>query len=102
MKFIHKALNHKSPLINSVAKLSIQNEWSNCGGNYCHTRYEYNMHENVSASAIGRVWQAGMSDERISNVSVLSDMIEIRNVLKTCNIFSYDVVNNVITEITVF
>ena len=49
MKFIHKALNHMSPVISSVAKLSIQNPWSNCGGNYCHKRYEYNMHEDVSA-----------------------------------------------------
>ena len=43
-----------------------------------------------------------MFDERISDVSVLSDMIEIRNGLKTCNIFSYDDVNDVITEITIF
>ena len=35
-------------MISSVAKLSIQNPWSHCGGNYCHIRYEYNMHENVS------------------------------------------------------
>ena len=49
MKCIHKALNHKSPVINSVAKLSIKNPWSMCGGNYCHVRYEYNIHENVSA-----------------------------------------------------
>ena len=44
----------------------------------------------------------GMSDKRTPNVSVLSDMIEIRNGLKTRNIFSYDDVNDVITEITVF
>ena len=48
------------------------------------------MHKDVSASAIGRVWQAGVSDERISDVSVLSDMIEIRNGLKTCDIFNFD------------
>ena len=86
MKFIHKALNHKSPVISCFTKLSIKNPWSNCGGNYCHIRYEYSMHDDVSASAIGRVWQAGVSDERISDVSVLSDMIEIRNGLKTCDI----------------
>ena len=88
MKFIHKALNHKSPVISSVAKLSIQNPRSNRGGNYCHIHYEYNMHKDVSASDIGRMWQAGMSDERISDVSVLSDMIEIRNGLKTCDILA--------------
>ena len=50
----------------------------------------------MSASAIGRVWQAGVSDERLSDVSVLSDMIEIRNGLKTCDIFSYDDVDDFI------
>ena len=40
MKFIHKALNHKSQVISSVAKLSIQNPRSNCVGNYCHVRYD--------------------------------------------------------------
>ena len=55
IKFIHKALNHKSPVISSVAKLSIQNPSSNCGGNYCHMRYEYRMHDDVSASVTGRV-----------------------------------------------
>ena len=85
MKFLHKVLNHKSPVISSVAKLSIQNPWSNCGGNYCDIRYEYNMHEDVSAGAIGRVWLVDLSDELISYVSFISDMIE--NGLKTCDIF---------------
>ena len=64
MKFIHKALNHKSSMISSVAKLSIQNPWLNCGGYYCHIRYEYNMHEDMFASDIGRVWQAGGPDRQ--------------------------------------
>ena len=49
MKFIHKSLNHMSPVISSFTKLSIKNPWSHCGGNYCHIRHEYNMHEDVSA-----------------------------------------------------
>ena len=89
-------------MISSVAKLSIQNPWSNCGGNYCHIRYKCNMHEDVSASIIGRVWLIDLSDEMLSDVSVLSDMIEIRNGLKTCDICSYDVGNDVTTEKTVF
>ena len=47
MKFIHKALNHKSPVISIVVKLSIQSPWSNRGGNYCHIIYEY-MCDDVS------------------------------------------------------
>ena len=73
-------------MINSGAKLSIQNERSNCCGNYCHIHYKYNMHEDVSASAIGRVWHVGVTNKSISDMSVLSDMREIRNGLKTCNI----------------
>ena len=38
---------------------------------------------------------------QLSDVSVLSDMIEIGNGLKTCDIFSCDDVNDVITKITV-
>ena len=59
------------------------------------------MYENVSASGIGPVWQAGVTDKRISDVSVLSDMTKIRNGLKTCDCFSHDDVNEVITEIIV-
>ena len=55
--------------------------------------------EDMSASDM---WQAGVTDERITDVSVLSDMIEIRSGLKTCNIFSYDDVNDVFTKVTVF
>ena len=60
------------------------------------------MYEEVSASDIGRVWLAGVTDERKSDVSVLFDMIEIRNGLKTCDIFNHNNFNEVTTEITVF
>ena len=43
----------------------------------------------------------GGSDERIFDVSVLSDMIQIKNGIKTCDIFNYNDVSDVITEITV-
>ena len=36
------------------------------------------------------------------NGSVLSDMIEIRHGFKTCDMFSYDYVNDGITETIVF
>ena len=54
----------------------------------CHMLYEYNMYEDVSASVIGHVWQAGMTNKRISDVSVLYYMIETRNGLKTFDILA--------------
>ncbi len=43
MKFIMKAIDHKSPVISNVAKISLQNPWSNCGINYCNIMYEYHV-----------------------------------------------------------
>ena len=37
------------------------------------------MYDNVYAGDIGRMWQAGGTDERIYDVSVPSDVIDIRN-----------------------
>ena len=56
----------------------------------------------VSVYDVGRVWQAGLSNVTISHVNVLSEMLNIRNVFKTCNIVDYDDVNCIITDITVF
>ena len=93
-------MNHNSPIINSVAKLSIANPWSNCGAshilNECDTMYD------VSVYDIGRVWQAGLSNVTISNVNVLSEMLDIRNGFKTGNILDDDDINCIITDITVF
>ena len=71
-KFIHKAMNHISPIINSVAQLSIANPWSNCSANYRHILNECDTMYDVSVYDIGRVWQAGLSNVTISNVNVLS------------------------------
>ena len=46
------------------------------------------MHDDVFASSIDRVWQAGVSDEKISDVSVLLEMV-----LKHAIFFSCDDVN---------
>ena len=67
-------MNHNSPIINSVAKLSIANPWSNCSANYRHVLNEWDTMYDVSVHDIGRVWQAGLSNVTISNVNVLSEM----------------------------
>ena len=56
----------------------------------------------VAQITVGRVWQAGLSNVTISNVNVLSEMLDIRNGFKTCNILDDDDVNCIITDITVF
>ena len=55
-------MNHNSPIVNSVAKLSIANSWSNCSANYHHILNECDTMYDVSVYDIGRVWQAGLSN----------------------------------------
>ena len=54
-KFIHKAMNHNSPIINRVAKLSIANPLSNCSANYRHILNECDTMYDVFVHDIGRV-----------------------------------------------
>ena len=79
-----------------LIKLSIANPWSNYSYilNECDTMYD------VSVYDIGRVWQAGLSNVTISNVHVLSEILDIRNGFKTC--LDDDDVNCIIMDITVF
>ena len=64
--------------------------------NECDTMCDVSVHD------ICRVWQAGLSNVTISNVNILSEMLDIRNGFKTCNILDDDGVNCIITDITVF
>ena len=73
-----------------------------CSANYHHILNECDTMYDVSVHDIGRVWQAGLSNVTISNVNVLSEMLDIRNGFKTGNILDDDDVNCIITDITVF
>ena len=64
--------------------------------NECDTMYDVSVHD------ISHVWQAGLSNVTISNVNVLSEMLDIRNAFKTCNILDDHDVKCIITDITVF
>ena len=55
-KCIHKTMNHNSPILNSVAKLSIANPWSNCSANYRRILNECDTMSDVSVYDIGHVW----------------------------------------------
>ena len=53
----------------------------------------------VSVCDMGRVWQSGLSNVTISNVNVLSEMLDIINSFKTCNSLDDADVNCIITDI---
>lgn len=76
MTFIHKAIDYKSPVISSVANLSMQNPWYSCGVPLLQ-HYEYSMYGSDSASDIGCLWQEKVINKWISEVNVLVEIVEI-------------------------
>ena len=72
-------MNHNSPIINSVAKLSIANPSSNCSASYRHILNECDTMYQMSVYDIVHVWQAGLTNVTIPIVNVLSIMLDIRN-----------------------
>lgn len=45
---------------------------------------------------------AEVTDERISEVNVLTEIIDIRHGFKTCDVLSYYAVNYIANQITIF
>ena len=64
--------------------------------NECDSKYD------MSVNDTGRVWQSNLSNTITTNVSVLSEMIDIRNGFKRCQILYDKDVNSIITDISVF
>ena len=105
LKFIYKAFEHSSPLICSVAKLAMNNPWSSSGQNYCEIIYEYTVDllctdSHIAVNYMCNRWWDNVSVEMMSDVSVLLEMIMVRNRMMTCDL-NYAEVADIIERITV-
>ena len=82
MKFIQKAFNHTSPLINSIAELAMCNSWSRSASNYSEIFSDNNGRGTLCPSDIGNTWKANVSVARMNDVHILREIIEIRDGFK--------------------
>ena len=95
-------MDHSSPIISCVANISIINPLPMCNANYCQMFNECNKKYDMSASDIDHALQSKLLNTTMDNVNVLSEMIDIRNGFKGCQILNNDDVNSIFTDITVF
>ena len=75
MKFIQKAFNHTSSLINSIAKLAMYNPWSRRASNYSEICIDNNGRGTLCPSDIGNKWKANVSVARMNDVHILREII---------------------------
>ncbi len=84
IKFSSNVLNHSTGTIKSVASLSLYNSWTtfNRNNNYVCQMYCSSINE----SSVFKVWYDSISDVERADVSVLDDVISIRDGYKQCDL----------------
>ncbi len=97
-KFSNNVFNHSTGIIKSVASLSLYNHWStfNKNNNYVCQMFGSSINE----SSIFKVWYDSISDVERANLSVLDDVISVRDGYKQCDlsrdeILFLTIINNV-------
>ncbi len=84
IKFSNSVLNHSTGMIKSVASLSLYNHWStfNRNNNYVGQMYGSSINE----SSVFKVCYDSISDVERDDVSVLDDVISVRDGYKQCDL----------------
>jgi hypothetical protein len=99
-KFSAGVTQHKSKVIKTVAIIARTNPFSVFCENYVQITNECDCIDlNKCRSMIEKKWYDNVSDELISNASVLNDMIDIRDGRKKCENLDAVDVNDIIEDI---
>ncbi len=98
VKFIHKALNHNNSVIKRVTKYACNNPMSVCGRNWSEFVY-VNGVVTKSVKEIYNEWYGSVDDTEMDTVSVLNDMIYVRDGWGSCSLLSAEDVNFIINDI---
>ena len=87
VKFLKGCFERKSLLMCGVVKMSIFNPYSITCHNYSELVYKYRLYDynSLDENVFKREWQDSMSDEKIANVKVLKEMIDVRDGYSTCD-----------------
>jgi hypothetical protein len=89
LKFISKAIEHPNSTISHVSKHACRNPMSVCGRNW-RDIVCVNSVIGMSVNDIYNDWYETLCNEEIDSVSVLKEMIDIREGRGTCDVFNID------------
>ncbi len=101
IKFFNDANQHRCSIIRTISEMAKENPWSVSGDNFRSICFKYNMYDfNMDSNKLCKIYYDSLGYEKISNVHVLKEMVEIRDGFKKCDIFSMQEVEDIISEIT--
>ncbi len=89
IKFSNNVLNHSTCIIKSVASLSLHNPWATFNRNYNYVCQMYGP--TINESSVFKVWYDSISDVERADVSVLDDLISVRDGYKQCDMSNDEV-----------
>ncbi len=98
VKFIHKAFNHNNYVIKSVTRYACNNPMSVCDRNWS----EFVCVNGVVTESVKEIyneWYGSVDVTEMDTVSVLNDMIYVRDGCGSCFILNIEDVNFIINEI---
>lgn len=84
VKFARNVLNHDTGIVRSVASLSLCNPWSTFNRNYGYICQSYGP--NLNVNNVMKMWYDSIDDIERADVSVLNDVIDIRDGYKHCDL----------------
>ncbi len=96
--FIKKCLDHDNTILKNVSLIAVNNLMSGVGNNYRHILSKY---QNVLNSPTTCVYDHldNMCDDNMDAITVLKDMIDVRDGFKTCAYYTNNDVEDVINDI---
>ena len=102
VRFYKSCLNSNSSVVQGITKMARFNPMSTCCNNYIEITREYKISEiDLNIHVFNDQWKNDISNEELGNISVLKEMISIRDGYMTCNVFNADLVKKVIDDICV-
>lgn len=104
IKFMKGCLEGRSSLMNGIVRMSMLNPFSITCNNFSElrNRYRFFTYDSFDVKVFNMEWQNSLSDEKISNVKVLREMIDVRDGFRYCeavnNIDVLDIIDNICTH----
>ncbi len=98
LKVVYKALEHYNSTTNNITRHACRNPMSVCGRNR-HDIVGKNGYVGMNVKEIYNEWYKTLSNEEMDCISVLKEMIDIREGKGSCNIFNVDDMLHIINDI---
>ncbi len=95
--FLKKYLDHDNATVKNVALIALNNPMSCAGNNYRHILSKYQNVLNNPTCAYDHFYS--MCDDNMDIITVLRDMIDVRDGFKTCAYYTNNDIEDVINDI---